>query len=495
MSFSLERLLSVMNEKRKKAHPLRTILFVLLAILILVFVSPFIYNLIGGFDDYDDVPALTGAGGVKTLCVEEDGIVSFSADKAAVYSYVSEAELKSRILERISQLPVCSERTVDISSFGYELDAEALHASAKLKLFGFVPVQLHADAELKLSPDTVQIRLQELKYGKWISIPLDKCAELFGTPELTDGITVNTSGFYGALYPVEITAKDSVISFRCDVLNKTAQQVGDSGVLIATLLPIVCAEDPDAAKVLRGQTADVCGKIGDPAALSELLTELLKFGSEADTEEYKLKLENSPFLDLKIGDISVCASGYCAEVSEALSGYESRLVSLRDNYKALEYSLAEDGLYSADGLRAEAALPEDWGARVVLQYNRYNGDVDAGAIVNINDGTLSGGEWVVLPNPKITDLERDSNDSLPNVPGIKVFDLTVALRTADGTPAILFLTAYDELGLNVISEKLYEQIVSSESLPVYWSSELISPTKYPFVTPEPAQRDLVCYLP
>ena len=479
-----------MERKKKKIHPLLLILLILLAIVILASAFPFVYHLIGGSDDYDDIPALIGSDGVRTLSVAEDGTVSFSADKAALYSYASEKGLEKRILAYIAQLPRCSEKTVSIREFGYELSGESLSASAELKLFGFLPVRLHADAELKLSPDTVRVKLNELKYGKWISIPLEKCAALFGIPALTDGFEIDTSGFYGELHPVEISAKDSVISFRCDVLNQTAREIDDSGAMFAVLMPILCGEDSDAAKVLRGETSDVYKKIKDPAALSELLTELLKFGSEAAAEERKQALEASPFLKLSIGDVSVCSSGCSARLSETLSGYESKLTELRDNYKELNYSLAADGLYSADGLRAEAVLPEEWGARIVLQYNR-----DFDSIVKVSDGSLISGKWVVLPNPSITDLKRDSKSSVPDISGVTVFDLTVAFRTAGDVPAILFLTAIDELGVNVISEQLYDEITASETLPVYCSADIISPTTYHFVTPGASQRNLLCYLP
>lgn len=479
-----------MERKKKGLHPLLLILFIFLGLVILVSAFPFLYHLVGDFDDYDDIPALIDSDGVRTLSVDRDGTVSFSADKAVLYSYAAEQGLEQRLLAYIAQLPYCSEDTVRIRAFGYELNGEALSASAELSLFGFIPVQLHADAALTLSPDEIQIRLNALKYGKWIRVPLEKCAELLGVPAIRDGFAINTSGFYGELHPVELSAKDSVISFRCDLLNETVREVGDSGAMLAVLTPILCGEDSDAAKVLRGETSEVYGKIKDPASLSALLTGLLKFGSEADAAERRQALEASPFLGLALGDVSVCASGRSAALCEALRGYESGLVALRDNYKALNYSLAADGLYDADGLPAEAALPEEWGARIVLQYNR-----DYDSIVKVSDGSLIAGKWVDLPNPSITDLKYDRKSSVPDIPGITVFDLTVALRMADGTPAILFLTAIDELGLNGISEQLYEEILTSEALPVYCASDIISPTTYHFVTPDAAQRNLLCYLP
>ena len=165
-------------------------------------------------------------------------------------------------------------------------------------------------------------------------------------------------------------------------------------------------------------------------------------------------------------------------------------MTLRDNYKEMQYRLGRDTLYDADGLPAEAALPAEWGARLVLQYNQ-----NYESIVKANDGSLSPtGTWIELPNPKLSDLRRERDAVLPKVPGITVFDLTVALRLADGTPAVLFLSAADELGLNVISEQLYEQLTAEETLPVRCSSDIIAPDMYCFVTPDEAQRNLVVYL-
>ena len=480
-----------MEEKKKKAHPVRTVLLVLLAIIVLIAASPFIYSLIGGFRDYDDVDALAASGGAMPLSVDENGIVSFSADKAAVYSYVSGVQLEKQLSEYVAQLPFCSEKTVTVSKVGYKLGGETLSLSVKLRLFGFLPVQLHAEADMVLSPDELYIKLNELKYGKWIRFPLDEIAASFDMPELTDGFVIDTSDFYGELCPVSLSAKDDVLSVRCDILNRIAGNAGDPGILLAKLMPIVCGEDHDAARVLRGDTAEVYGSIKDSADLSGLLTGLLKFGYETNGSNFKQTLEATPLLGLKIGDVSVCVSGYSASVSEKLSRLEAELTALRDSYKELNFRISENGLSTSDGTPAEAVLPEEWGAKTVLQYN-----IDYNSIVKASDGTRSiSGDWIVLPNPKLSDLARDRGVTLPNIPGITVFDLTVAFRSADGTPAIMFLTAADELGINIISEELYNEIVSCEGLPVYCSSDIISPNSYQFVCDDPSQRVLRFYTP
>lgn len=489
----MERGLQIMDGKSKKAHPLRTVLLILLAIIILALALPFIYSLVAGFSDYDDIPALIAADGVRPVSVDENAVLTFSADKSAVYAYAWRQDPDSQISELIQELelPFLSENSVRISGFGYHIGGGAASASAKLKLFGLIPVQLHAEADVRLSPDEIELRLKELKYGRWISLPLDTLAVDYNLPELTDGVILDSSEFFGELYPVGLSAEDDVLVLSCNILNTTAEKIGESGVLLAKLVPGICGADTDAAKLLRGELSDVRGNITDSAALSGLLTELLKFASEENASKLKASLEDSPFINIAIGDVSVCASGYTAGLSEKLSVYEAGLVSLRNNYKEMNYHISRTGLCSADGSPAEAVLPEAWGAKTVLQYNmNYN------SIVNANDGSFSPSVgWVVLPNPKLSDLKRDAGAVLPRVSGISVFDLTLAFRLADGTPAIMFLNALDELGINIISEELYDEILSFSGLPAYCSSDIISPTVCRFATPEASQRDLVFYLP
>lgn len=480
-----------MPEKSRKARPLRTAFLIFLSIIILAVASPFIYSLIGGFSDYDDIASLAGADGERALSVDDNGVVGFSADKAAVYSYASRMQLNKQITEYVSQLPNCSEKTVSISKFGYEIKETSISASAKVKLFGFLPIQLHTQAEVKFSPDEIRIKPSELKYGKWITLPLEKFAEKFDIPQITDGFIIDISDFSKEMYLVGLSAKDNVISFQCDIINGTAEQIGDTGAQLATLMPIVCGEDTDAARVLRGEGSEIYATICDSADLSRLLTDILKYGYETNAENTKPILEDIPFLDLEIGDVSVCSSGYYASLFETMNEYETQLTALRDNYKELHYSLSADGFYSSDGSRAEAVLPEAWGARTVLQYN-----VNFNSIVKVNDGSFSPAfGWTVLPNPKLSDLKRNGYVPLPNIPGITVFDLTLAIRSANGTPAILFLSALDELGFNIISEELYDEIISSPALPIYCSSDIIAPNNCSFVTPEFSQRDLIFYLP
>ncbi len=480
-----------MEKTAKKSHPLRTFLLILLSLVVLVAALPFIYSLAAGFTDYDDIASLAASAGVRALSVDSNGVVSFSADKAAVYSYALRSQADREIAGYISQLPFCSENTVKISKFGYTLGSDCAGASVKLRLFGIIPVQLHAEADYRLSPDELMIKLRELKIGRWISVPVEEFSAAIGLPELTEGLRLDISDVFGELCPLELRAKDDVLSFRCDILNKTVENVGDQAVVLANMAKLMCCEESDAAKVLRGNTDEVYGGVRDSAALSELLTGILKFGHEATAAALKPALEDSPFLGLELGDVAVCRSGYSDRISENLSVYETALTAMRDEYKQLNYHIAKDGLRSPDGAPAESALPEEWEARVILQYNR-----EFESIVKANDGSLSPVMgWVVLPNPPITDLQRDWDAALPGVPGITVYDLTVACRLPDGSPATVFLTALDELGVNVISPELFDEISAYEGLPVYCASDIISPNNFRFVPTGILQRPVMLYVP
>ena len=483
-----------MDKKTKKSHPLLTVLLILLVLILLIAAAPFLYDRFAGFEDYDDVPMFVAEKKPQALSIDPDGTACFLFDKADVYTcalYAYARHIADGKTFALPQFPILSEKNIQLSEFGYTLRDEALSASVRAKLFGFLPVQLHADGELKLSADEVQLRLTGLKYGRWISIPLEKYAEKFGIPEMTEGFVFDVSGLLKDLYPLSLSVQGSRIEFKSGILGETVRSAGESGAVLAALQPILCNEDSDAAKVLRGEAAPVYDKIGNADELSALLTELLRYGSENHAENVRQSLAAVPLPVLEIGDVSQCASAYATALSEVLRGYETELETLRDNYKALQYSLAADGLHGADGFPAETVLPEKWGARIVLQYN-----ADYDSIVKANDGSFDpGGGWTVLPNPKLSDLKRDSYRSLPNVPGVSVFDLTLAFRTAGGSPAILFLTALDELGINVISEELYNEIITSERMPLYCASDIIAPNVCSFITPDAAQRDLRVYLP
>ena len=479
-----------MDTQKRKMHPLLILLIILFAILVLIAAFPFVYNLIAGFDSYDDVSDLASRDGKRVLSVDSSGAVGFSANKSAVYSYAVRNDAEERILDYVSMLPFCSEKTVSIKRFGYDLSEDSLSASVKLELFGFIPVQLHADSDIRLTSDKLKLKLSSLKYGSLISIPLDKYAEKYDIPELKDGFNIDLTDFCGELHPLEISANDNVIFIKSDIINKTAQRAGTYGVDLAVMTSALFAEDSDAAKVLRGDSPEVYAGIINSEDLSALLTGLIKFCPDTSADSLKKAVEDTPFLNLELGDVSVCTSAYSSLVNETLGDYEDRLTALRNNYKALNYYLNKDGFYNFDGTRVESALPEEWEARIVLQYNK-----DYASIVKQNDGSLVNGAWTELPNPKISEVKHNGRNSLPKVSGVSIFDLTLALRTPGGAPAVLFLTANDDLGLNFISEKKFKEIKSSAVLPVYCSSDIISPDEAEFVTPDEARRNLHCYFP
>ena len=478
-----------MDKPVRKTHPMRTVLLILLILILLVLSSPFLYDLIGGYKDYDDIPELISSADSIELTVRKDGVVCFDADKTAVYAYASEEEIADRVMDKLDGLPFVSRQTVDLKKFGYSLNGDSFSASVKLRLFGFLPVQLHADAEATFTPDELEVRLTGLKYGKWISIPYEKYADSFDLPELAEGFVIDTSDFYGELYPLSISTGDDIIAFQCDILNQAIRNVEVSGGSFANLMPVFLNTDSDAARVLRGESSGIYASITDSAALSDLLTGLMKFTTVENAAAFKASLEDAPFLGLKLGDVS---STYTVQISMILSDYETSLTALRDIYKQKHLRITETGFCKSDGSAAEATLPENWGAKIVLQYNR-----DYNSIVKANDGIYNPqlGAWTVLPNPELSSLPKVKGVSLPKVSGITIFDLTLAIRLPNGEPAIIFLTATDDFGVNVISEDLYKEILAGGALPCYCSSDIIAPNQYQFTTTEEAQRDLVIYLP
>lgn len=463
-----------MSTKKRKGRPGLVILCVILALFLLIAAAPFLYDAVAGFGDYDDPSVLIAANAAPMDLTADSGWgVTVRLDKADIYSLAEQQGLMDELLKELSEW---TDDRLKIEKFGYSADGDRAELRVKVKLFGYLPIQLRAEAVLQLTPDTVTVTPKKLNYGKWISLSPEKLAERLNMPELAEKITVDISGETAGLGIDELKAENDGLTVHSDLAKTAAEAlltVGPSNT--AKVLSLLNETvPPEITAACSGDLQLLSENITDPASLSDALTRLAAAcGIEAELAAYFLP-EAFSELGLVPGDTKSLQAGYIAMSEAALLRYEQALNDLRDSYKQKEYKLTKAALASADGQSAEGVLPENWGARTVLQYNR-----DFEAIVRVSDGIFSPGlqKWIVLPNPSIYALKRDSYAALPNVPGVEVFDLTLALRLPDGTPAVIFDTAEGQFAVNTIPETLYQEILTSERLPVLCASDVPRPER------------------
>ena len=465
-----------MDEKKKRKPRVGlTILCVFLALVLLTAASPFLYDALFGFSDYDD-PAALAAAASEPIRVRADGGswgLTASVDKAGVYALAEELGAEESLRAFLVELPA----RVEIEKLGYTLDGAQAAAQARVKLFGFLPLQLRAEAEIDLSPERIVAVPTALRLGRLIPLPLEKLAALTGAPELTKGFSYELPEELGALEIDSIRAENGGIVFHSALAAVQAEKLLAAGPSDTAKILALFADAETPAEILaacNGDDAALTAGITDLASLTDALTRLAAASKPSAAAEAAKALETDALPGVGLGETAALQEAYSAAAEQALLRYAQALHGLRDSYKELEYKLTKAALVSADGQTAESVLPEDWGARTVLQYNR-----DFEAIVRANDGVFSAGlqKWLILPNPSIYALKRDSRAALPSVPGVEVFDLTLALRLPDGTPAVIFDMAEGPLAVNTIPETLYQELLGMERLPVLCASDVPRPER------------------
>ena len=460
-----------MEQKRKRPVGL-IVLSVIVLLLLAAPAAVFLYDAAAGFDDYDDAAALVqGNAAPVTLQAAADWTVTLHWDKADIYSAVESGGGEALLHDYLQELTGSPMRGVKIVKTGFHLDGTAASAQVKLRLLGFLPLQLRAEAELELTPETVTAAVRELKLGKWISLSPEGLAKRLDLPELAEGFQFELPEDLRKLKPDSVRAEADGLVLHTDLVRKEAELLLAAPSDMAGALRLLAgAEAPaEIAAVCGGGLAALDCTVTDMESLSAGLTGLAAAAEETTAAEVRARLEALPFLGLKLGDTAAAQEEYTALLQTRHRLYEETLNDLRERYKRKELTLSKTALLLEDGQCVESLLPEAWEARTVLQYNQnYN------AIVRESDGIYSTAmqTWLVLPNPDINTLNRASWDALPNVPGVKVFDLTLALRMADGTPAILYCMAEGATAIDPIPEELFDELVHAERLPFRSSGDM-----------------------
>ena len=463
-----------MNEgRRKKRHGGLIAVSVIVVLLALVCAAPFVINALSHFD-YDDYAALAASNADRVdLSADADGAhLLFRMDKADVYSTMLESDVLGQIDEelggrvRIEQLGY----TLQVRGDGYDAGAEACVAA---KLFGFVPVQLRALADVSVvDARTLLVVPQEVWYGPYIRLGPEKLAKWTGMDELTEGFTISLEEWSDPLRADKVRLEGDGLRFSSALLSRVLDEVAamDAPRDLRLLRLYLGDEELPSAFFDKGRKAFIRDAGASLDALRKALRDVVVFS----TDEYRRDL---------IGDLSVLPFDLTSELTtlsvsdvweeehtrilEAQAFYHETQTALRHDYWYKNVILSAQYLLGSDGEPLESRLPAEWEARIVLQYNE-NYD----AIVKTNEGNPR--LQVPIPGlPKMSELPRTGWDALPPE-GDGPFDLTLALRLPSGTPAVVFLTAEDDFGLAVISEQLFKEIREKDRLPIYSSASVAS---------------------
>ena len=451
-----------MNEQRmRRGHGGRIVLIVIFVLLALICAAPFLYNALSHFE-YDDYETLAAANEEKmSLSADADGEhLLFSMDKADVYSLLLEDGTIDGVRDAL-------DGRAALEKIGYTLSLEQAQVRMALKILGFIPVQLQANAAVGVEGSAVRGQLTDIQIGPWIKLTAEKAAELAGIEALTE--------------PFEFSLTEYTEPLRADRVRIGDDGMTISSALLAQVIDEVAGQDDPRVRLLRlyyGDTAAAAMSVLDGrgradfiresgasfAALRAALRDVAALGCDAYRRGLQEALSALP-VDLTSGMDS------CPELREAQSEllaqaqktYRDAQLDLRRAYWYKEVMLTQGRLTEMDGTPLEARCPSAWEARVVLQYNEaYD------AIVKTNEGNPR--LQVPIPGlPMMSELKRDSRASLP-AEGDGPFDLTLALRLPSGVPAVVFLTAEDEYGLAVIPEALFREVSENERTPVLSSA-------------------------
>ena len=457
-------------KEKKSNHIGRNILLGILVIVIIIAALPFAYDIIGGLSDYDKAAKYASMDTGRIIKADDAGLISYTVDKPAVYGFLEKNDLSGIIGEYTKELPYCSENTIAIKKLGYSLENGLLKISVKARIFGIIPVPIHAEAKVHLSGDELELNLLELKYGKWISIPVDEIVNYLGMDELPETIVLDISEIKESLCITDLSIGENALNIKSNIIPEYVETMRKDDSSPAGLAALFCDADSAAADALCGNFKALPKAVTDSESLSQIFSDMIKFASEQTAERMIAELEAFPFLNIEIDD-NASGGKYTEIISDKLQEYMNILTGIRDNYKEINYIISANRFCNADGTAAVSELPESMETEIVLQYNQ-----DYASIVKVNDGVYSAPmkKWRILPNPKISQFRCVNGSSLPRASGVSVFDLTLAFRAENGTPVIVFLTPSDGFGINIISEELFTEIKQSKTIPVYCSSDIIS---------------------
>ena len=170
-----------MNERTKRrGHAGVIVLLIVIVMLALICAAPFVYNRLADYE-YDDYAALDAANAERlSLSADADGEhLLFRMDKADVYSELLEDGFTEQIRDALGS-------RATLEQIGYSLTPEQAQIRMALKLFGFFPLQLQANAAVEVDGSAVRAQLTDVQLGPWIRLTAEKLARLAGTDELTE---------------------------------------------------------------------------------------------------------------------------------------------------------------------------------------------------------------------------------------------------------------------------------------------------------------------
>ena len=454
------------NPTKRRGHGGLIVLAVIVILLALICAAPFIYNAISRFT-YDDYAALAAANADPAdLSAADDGTGQIlRLDKADVYSLLLSSGAKDRIEEALAG-------RATLERIGYSLSPDRAEVRMALKVLGFLPVQMQANAAVGVDSAAVRARLTDVQIGPWIRLSAEKAAGLTGVEALREPFEFSLEDYTKPLRVDRIWIENDGVALSSRLLDAVLDEVAAQAGIYPRLLRLYYgAEAPAAALALLGEGRADFLRAGCASAESmrAALRDVTAFGEEAYRASLKADLDGLP-VDLGSGLDAAPAVRAAAleQIAAAQERYAESQLSLRKRYWDKQVTLTAARLLDSGGAPLEDSLPADWGARVVLMYN-----ANYDAIVKTNEGNPR--LQVPIPGlPMMSELPRDGWDALPPE-GDGPFDLTLAVRMPSGDCAIVFLTPEDEFGLSLIAEETYRELVEAERLPIRAAGDLIAP--------------------
>ena len=431
-------------------------LLVVLLLLALLCAAPFLYNRFITHYEYDDFAALAANAAPVNLSADGERLI-FRLDKGAAYARL----LEEGALETL-QAELGGRATVE--RLGYSLSPEGAEVRLAVKLFGFLPLQLQAEADVAVNAAELSFKPVCVRLGPWIRIRAEKLAERTGADALREGFALSLTEYTEPLRADRVWIEDDGLALSsallAEVLDEVAAQPTPDELRLLRLYFGDREAAPDFFGAGRAEFLRAAG--ASLEALRNALRDAAAYGSEPYRRALSEALSALPF-DLSSGlealDLPQLRAAQRGRAAEAQALYHAAQTELRRAYWYREVMLKNGRLTEMDGTLLEARCPAEWEARIVLQYNE-NYD----AIVKTNEGNPR--LQVPIPGlPMMSELKRDSRASLP-AEGDGPFDLTLALRLPSGTPVVVFLTPEDEFGLAVISEALFSAFRDDPRLPV-----------------------------
>ena len=469
-----------MKEKRKHRGG-GVVLLIVVLLLALLGAAPFLYNALSRFsyDDYETLAA-QNADPVDVVAAEDGVHLLLRADKADIYALL----LASGAREK---LDAGLDGRAQVERLGYSLTPDRLSVSAALKVFGFLPVQLRANARVSLSKEALFCQPSDVEIGPWFRLGAEKLADFAGlSPEDVDGFEIPLTDYTGPLRADRVWIEDDGICLVSDLPGQVLDEVAAQGSPLPELLRLHCGADaPAAVPALLGEGRDgyLRNSCASLSAAQIALRDLTAFADDGYRAALREALSGLP---VDFGAELDTAPAEREKALEKLAAARDRLsdahTALRALYWHREVTLTAARLLDETGAPLEERLPADWGGRIVLMYN-----ANYDAIVKTNEGNPR--LQVPIPGlPMMSELKRDSAASLPPE-GDGPFDLTLAMRLPSGDCAIVFLTPEDEFGLCRIPEAVYAELFTAERLPVRAANTLIAPRESWLRVTDPRDAD------